>query len=36
MADTSVKKIINICDKILNPLRGLSQNMIEQMFFNAR
>ena len=36
MADTSVKKIINICDKILNPLRGLTQNMIEQMFFNAR
>lgn len=36
MANTSVKKIINICDKILNPLRGLSQNMIEQMFYNAR
>lgn len=32
----SNKKILNAWEKYISPLRGMTQNMIEQMFFNAR
>ena len=32
----STKKITNAWDKMLSPLRGMTQNYIEQMFYNAR
>jgi hypothetical protein len=32
----SLKKIVNASEVFMNPLRGMTQNMIEQMFFNAR
>lgn len=32
----SLKKVVNAWDTMLNPLRGMTQNYIEQMFYNAR